>query len=409
MKAALWRNSRITGAVSNAPPEELTSSSPVWRRESAPFALFFLTRTTAVRVAACGLFSTRTSAAQVAACALSQFAAIVTITTAMAYRLEVKESVPKGLRRIVREEIESAQEYLAGKKQGGRDEAIHEARKNIKKIRAVLRLAKAGTGDAYRKENAALGEVGRRLSEIRDAAAIIEMFDQLPGAERFSTARNKLLERKKQTDAAKDRDAVAQESALALRRLNKRVRTWRLGTTGFGGIAPGFEETYRRGRRAMKIAGGEETPETFHEWRKRVKDHWYHTRLLENLWTEEMQAREKSLKGLETWLGNDHNLVILRDLISGEPAAFGDAAQSEALVDAIDKCQKEYRENSLSLGARLYDEKPKAFTRRIAHLWKEWQTRPKALEKRESEAAAKPKRKGAAKAASAPSRRSHVA
>ena len=46
---------------------------------------------------------------------------------AMGYRLETDESVPKGLRRIVREEIESAEEYLGGKKSGGPDEAIHEA------------------------------------------------------------------------------------------------------------------------------------------------------------------------------------------------------------------------------------------------------------------------------------------
>src|SRR5271154_3986471 len=69
----------------------------------------------------------------------------------MAYRLERGESVIKGLKRVVRDEMESASDCLSGKKtkQAGRktnhagkptnrDEAIHGARKSIKKIRAVL-------------------------------------------------------------------------------------------------------------------------------------------------------------------------------------------------------------------------------------------------------------------------------
>jgi CHAD domain-containing protein len=327
----------------------------------------------------------------------------------MAYRLEANEPVPKGLRRIVREEIDSSAEYLTGKKAGGPDEAIHEARKSIKKIRAVLRLVQPELVEVYKKENATLGAIAADLSEIRDAAAILETFDTLPGSSEFGPVRHALIDRKKQTDAAKDRDAVIQEVALGLRRLEKRVKTWPLKTGGFPALAPGLELRYRRGRRAMKAAAGNETPESFHEWRKRVKDHWYHTRLIESLWTDEMAAREKSLKELETWLGDDHNLFVMRGLIVGEPAAFGEPVMVDALLDTIDNRQNELRRNSLSLGARLYDNKPKAFVRRIEHLWKEWQGRPKALEKQEIDGGKTDDstRKPAAKAGR--SRRAHVA
>jgi len=250
----------------------------------------------------------------------------------------------------------------------------------------VLRLAQAELGGTYAKENDGLRTIAADLSEIRDAAAIIETFDELPDAKNFAPVRQRLIERKKQMEAAKDRDAVMKQAGLALRRLGKRARTWPIKTTGFEAIAPGLEGCYRKGRRAMKVAGEEQTPESFHEWRKRVKDHWYHTRLIESLWTEEMQAREKSLKELETWLGDDHNLAVLRGLVSAEPAAFGETAIVDALLDRIDDREKALRRNSLSLGARLYDEKPKRFRRRVEHLWQEWQERPKDLEKEEVEA-----------------------
>ena len=60
----------------------------------------------------------------------------------MAYHLESGETVPEGIRRVIREEIESAAGQLAGKGDPNRDEAIHEARKSVKKIRGALRLVR---------------------------------------------------------------------------------------------------------------------------------------------------------------------------------------------------------------------------------------------------------------------------
>ena len=60
-------------------------------------------------------------------------------------------------------------------------------------------------------------------------------------------------------------------------------------------------------------------PENYHEWRKRVKDHWYHVRLLEGFGTLGCGSYEKSLKELETLLGEDHNLVVLREKCKRSP------------------------------------------------------------------------------------------
>src|SRR5580700_8770899 len=97
----------------------------------------------------------------------------------MAYRLKRDESVIRGLKRVVREEMESAVAQLSGGNEASRDEAIHEARKSIKKVRALLRLMSAEFGEAYARENARLRDIARRLSQFRDAFAIIETFDDL--------------------------------------------------------------------------------------------------------------------------------------------------------------------------------------------------------------------------------------
>src|SRR2546425_299651 len=89
----------------------------------------------------------------------------------------------------------------------------------------------------------------------------------------------------------------------AIHESHKRVKTWRIRTAGFAAIERGFQKTFRAGRTAFALAQKRPRPENYHEWRKRLKDHWYHIRLLENVWTDVLLGYENSLKVLETWLG----------------------------------------------------------------------------------------------------------
>ena len=110
------------------------------------------------------------------------------------------------------------------------------------------------------------------------------------------------------------------------------------------------------------------TAESFHEWRKRVKDHWYHLRLLEGLWAESTRAYEKSLKELETFLGDDHNLAVLRERLGpgGETPGLTD------LFTAIDRRQTGLRDRAIQLGGRLYAQKPDEFVGHVEELWEMW-------------------------------------
>lgn len=303
----------------------------------------------------------------------------------MAYRFKAGESVPEGVRRIAQEEIESAIQQLS-KRGTARDEAIHEARKSVKKLRALLRLMRPELGAAYRAESDNLRKIGRTLSEFRDAGAIIETFDslrekyrdQLRGHSLLSIRRG-LLASKHDTETGAKLDGILARTSATLARAAKRVKLWPLAEDGFPAIAPGMAQTFRKGRETLKTVQKHPRPENYHEWRKRVKDHWYHIRLIENVWTDVMQAYEGSLKNLETWLGDDHNLVLLREKVLAEPAKYGTEADINRFVSLVDRYQKELRDNSLSIGERIYHDKPRDFILRMDDLWATWQTEPKSL------------------------------
>ena len=302
----------------------------------------------------------------------------------MSYHLKLNEPVHEGLKRIVCEEIEYGAGQLDGKDPAKRDEAIHEARKSVKKIRAVLRLIRPELGSVYRAENERLRGVGQKLSEFRDAGAIIETFDDLKekyrdelGRHTLSPIRRRLNAQKQSAEKGNQIEAVLQQMANTLRDVGKDVSAWPLQTDGFCAIAPGLRKTYGRGRKALAYAKKRPRPENFHEWRKRVKDHWYHVRLLEDIWTDVMRAYEKDLKDLETWLGDDHNLVVLSDKLKGDPQGYGSQKDVDFLMELIGKHQKKLREKAVDLGDRIYQDRPRLFTKRIELLWAAWQTQGK--------------------------------
>ncbi|MFN7997877.1 MAG: CHAD domain-containing protein [Bryobacteraceae bacterium] len=306
---------------------------------------------------------------------------------AMAYHLKSDESVPEGIKRVASEEMESAAAQLTGKGEPDRDEAIHEARKSIKKTRAVLKLMRDELGETYNAENARLRDAGRDLSRFRDAGAIIGTFDSLVEKYRLDlkdqsleSIRHGLQAKKQESEQQGQIDRVLKRRAATLRQVGKRVKAWRLDTDGFPALAPGLENTYRRGKQAMAQAQKHPRPENYHEWRKRVKDLWYHVRLLEYVWTDVMQAYEKALKELETWLGDDHNLIVLRDQVMAEPEFYGKEQDVARLLQLMDKYHKELRDNACSVGERIYEEKPRQFSRRMQHTWDSWQAQPKTLE-----------------------------
>jgi CHAD domain-containing protein len=294
----------------------------------------------------------------------------------VAYRFKLDEPVPAGIKRIVREEIESAVRQLSGKGEGDLDEAIHEARKSMKKIRGVLRLVRPELGEFYRPENAFFRDVGRTLSEFRDAGAMIETFDGLRdkypgelGRGRLASIRRGLIARKAQSGEQGSVQKTRNRMAAALRRRAKRVETWPLAVDGFAAIAPGLETTLRRGQRALARARQDPLPENYHEWRKRVKDHWYHVRLLEAVWDSGMQAYEKNLRDLEGFLGEDHNLVVLREKVQADPALYGKEPEIARLMKLIGAYQRELREHALAAGKGIYGEKPERFIKRMRRVW----------------------------------------
>lgn len=294
----------------------------------------------------------------------------------MSYYLTANEPVAHALKRIVSEELDSAAARLEGKDGTDWHDAVHEARKSVKKVRAVLRLVKPELGRLYRIENTGMRELGRKLSEIRDAGATVETFDSLRekhlehlDRHGLKAIRHTLVAQKEEAEQGARSEGVLVQVAEILRTKARTIEEWPLRADGFSAFRKGLEDTYRRGRKVLKATHKHPRPENYHEWRKRVKDHWYHIRLIYHASTDETKAYEKNLKDLETWLGDDHNLVVLREKISSDPIVYGSQQDVDLFLELIGKQQRELRHSAVTLGNQIYHDKPGQFTSRMRSLW----------------------------------------
>jgi CHAD domain-containing protein len=297
----------------------------------------------------------------------------------MAYRIKHGESVPEGVRRIAREELGTAAQCLRGKNGADADERVHEARKSLKKTRALLRLIRPSLGDVYAAENDRLREAGRKLSPIRDAAVMPQVFDHLreridkkAGGGSLAAIRRRLGLHKKHLVQESIEQKLMEGVAGSLIESRQSIKKWPLDVDGFAAIELGFEKAFRDGKKAFATALKSGHRRNFHEWRKRVKDHWYHVRLLENLWSDLMTGYEHSLKDLEDALGEDLNLAILRDHLLSTPDGTANHPAPDCVIAALDSSRTELRSRAVEIGERVYAEKPGRLTRHMERLWDAW-------------------------------------
>jgi CHAD domain-containing protein len=293
-----------------------------------------------------------------------------------AYRLRAKEDAGGGVRRIAAGRAEKALERLGG----GEEDlavAIHGARKELKKLRALLRLVRDELGKkAFRAEDRRYRDAGRLLSGSRDAevklATLLELrqsFEELPPGlagrweSMLETGREEMAAAMREETGGKIAEATATiEAGLeAIRQWSPRTDSWTL-------VGPGLSKTYRDGRQAMKRALAEPSAENVHEWRKRAKNLWYQLRVVEEAWPELLGATVGRAHELTDLLGDHHDLAVLAaDLRSR--IDLGDRGPFEA---AIAERQEELLDAAFGIGRRLYAEKPKAFRKRLRHYWLIW-------------------------------------
>jgi hypothetical protein len=282
----------------------------------------------------------------------------------MSFALRPKRSIKSEIRRLARKELGRAAECLDGDSNVSR---VHVARTSVKKARALLHLIRQTKSRRVRKDEERLRALGRAISALRDAAAIVDTFDGLRRrhAKRFpehtsAIIRRELVRAKSRMESRARGGRTLTRAAAALRTVRRSAKRWPIPSIGVSDLPSLIKESFRDSRKAMKRADGTQRPPDVHRWRKRVKTLWHHLRLCESL-AAGLGSHVRSVKQLETWLGEYQNLVVLRMRVTRTPSLRRMTADVQALTAAGARSQEELRRKAFALGKRLFARKPKQY------------------------------------------------
>jgi CHAD domain-containing protein len=299
-----------------------------------------------------------------------------------AYRLLAGEPVDAAMKRVLTAQVDDAIAHLRGETEVEPAEAVHEARKDIKKVRSALRMIRHELGDdEWRRENDDYREIARSMSGFRDAEILVEALDDLGerfgfgSSERFPALREQLAGEIEATRRDGSMERAMANAAVALQRARGRVEGLPLDGDGWDLIGPGIHRSYRRGRKRLRAVEEDTTVTTLHELRKRVKDLWYQLRLIRDADRTLVGSLADHAHDLSDHLGDDHDLALLREEAVRREGALAEPSDQRQLLALIDRRRGELQFAAISLGERIYDRKPKRFVKRLRDRWETWRER----------------------------------
>ena len=272
------------------------------------------------------------------------------------FQIHLNEPLGQARRRVALAQVQRALRELQSLET---HECIHQLRKRTKKIRALVRLLRSEDEAWYRRENDWFRDLAGEYAGPRDADVALDTCSGLLDEFRDQitpTAFEPILDALEHARAAafENKDLSADHTALQLSlfKARQRVRDWPVKPIATDVLIDGFGKTYARGRSCLDAAQEDSSQAVWHQWRKRVKYHRYHWKLLQGIWPEIARAWRGELHRLSDLLGCDHDLNQLIDTLVTMDT---ESHQSRDLLIALARQRSDaLRRAALPLGRRLF-------------------------------------------------------
>ena len=190
----------------------------------------------------------------------------------MSYELRADQSLRKNLLRIFRQQIDGGLALARGETKP-EDTLVHDLRKHLKKARAVLRVLREQIGgDSFRREDRRLRDVGRLMTQVRDAEVRLQTIRQLEQATRHHYRSYQKIARLLAAELENFLAAFAgweKKAVWLLERARCESKKWSRRNYRWPRLRRALQHTYKSGRKALATARAKPSAENIHELRNR--------------------------------------------------------------------------------------------------------------------------------------------
>ena len=225
--------------------------------------------------------------------------------------------------------------------QGGhRHEGVHQARKSIRRVRALLALAAPALGPGAAALDGTLSDINTSLSHVRDAQALVEAIDRL-----CSQTKNekwlRLLARVRRRAVEKRRGVmnaalVIDPDLWHIRRALAQVTTGlaRLPWTAvtLDAVDASCHLSAKQATKAARKAARSEDIEAWHRWRRKARRHMQQQRILAGAYVKHAPGQQD--RDIAELLGQQQDCSLLLKFSASDesPIPWADGSQLESFV-----------------------------------------------------------------------------
>ena len=314
----------------------------------------------------------------------------------MSRRLKRKEDLREGLQRLSEKRLQDMLQVMS--QVGLTAERVHNVRKVIKSLRAILRLTAGALAIEVRKtRNQALRDLADRLSGPRDAAVTLATFEK---TYRESLKKNSdpMVEPRwagqLQQSLAAQANAIVpaesyQDAAEKVRRLGGQLLPFKdvpqdCDPSQISSkyewdktMADGLRKTYQQGRRLLRqVEAAPQSPEEkWHELRKRAKDLGYQLALFKKV--KGVKPLLIQLDEVGSTLGDARDLSLVRNCLNKvedkHELTSAEGQRYQFLLTHIDGQRQGLHRRALKSAQRAYRRGGKRFTAQIVKRGRRWQ------------------------------------
>jgi len=253
------------------------------------------------------------------------------------------------------------------------EKKIHEVRKNIKKLRAVLRLVKySGNIDTNKYWDKQLKEIAQSGSELREKYLmlntlddIVESYDLEINIIYFDYLYNRLTQDYNMLKFVLFDEMHLWESINhKVNNLKNKKDDIRLLSKGEKVIEQNLVMEYQKGREQMSTSQKDPTFKNCHQWRKSVKYLWYEIRILKIFSNIKLHGYLKKLHNLSEILGDAHDLSDLKTFLK---INFENKQLSElnSICSGIDCLWHDKIDQAFEKGSRIFKENSDQFMKKF--------------------------------------------
>jgi CHAD domain-containing protein len=244
-------------------------------------------------------------------------------------------------------------------------DAVHDARKGLRRARAVLELVSGALPKSERRAvGKALQEARRALSTARDHAVAPSTLGSLAlGDDDRATAKRVLDNAAEALPAVQEIKQVLAEAAARAAAQGEALEAALPAEIDLDTVLDGVCGVYAEARHARRA--GKHSKQWFHTWRRRAKELSYQLDLLCEHAGARTHAIHSELEGLTDTLGPAVDLVMVRDYLGtyNQGISADEVSHLESAVDAqLDDLMKTTRR----AGRDAFSQKPKKFAKRVA-------------------------------------------